>query len=71
MTVTASDGSDIEHIEAGWLNIHSGETYDVYIEADQPTGKYWIRGETTDTYIPAGQTVRDFKLACQCMGYME
>ena len=44
----ASDGSDITPVEADYVVVHTGERYDVYIEANQPVDNYWVRVEFVD-----------------------
>ncbi|XP_052779171.1 uncharacterized protein LOC128216597 [Mya arenaria] len=46
ITVIASDGYDIEQVEAESFIINPGERYDFILTADQEVGNYWIRGIT-------------------------
>lgn len=44
MTVIASDGYDLDPVEAESFVINPGERFDFEITADQTVGNYWIRG---------------------------
>lgn len=50
--VIASDGHDLETQKAESVIIASGERYDFWIEANDPSalGSYWIRAETLERY---------------------
>lgn len=57
--VIASDGNAVTTTTGTHLVVASGETYDVYIKADDSdgSGNYWIRGETLE-YMDADDKVR-------------
>ncbi|XP_076059257.1 uncharacterized protein LOC143035926 [Oratosquilla oratoria] len=38
-----SDGADLKPVQGDSIMIHSGERWDLVVEANQPIGNYWIR----------------------------
>ncbi|XP_060566453.1 uncharacterized protein LOC132725369 [Ruditapes philippinarum] len=52
MTVIASDGYDLEPVEAESFVINPGERFDFEITANNDVGNYWIRGETLQKDTP-------------------
>ncbi|XP_045182606.2 uncharacterized protein LOC123541253 [Mercenaria mercenaria] len=46
LKVVATDGNDIEPITADFVIMHSGERFDIVIEASEAVGNYWIRADT-------------------------
>ena len=50
LKVVAADGSDIEPIVVDSVILHSGERFDIIIEANQAVDNYWIRAETLEKY---------------------
>lgn len=48
MTVVASDGYDIDPWVVESFIIQPGERYDFILDANQPIGNYWIRGESLE-----------------------
>jgi hypothetical protein len=45
---SAVDGFDITPVVAESFIITPGERYNFIIDASQPVGNYWVRGETLD-----------------------
>lgn len=50
----ASDGLYFEPIEVDYIIIHTGETYDFLLEANQTDSNFWIRAETLEVNLPIG-----------------
>ena len=48
----ASDGEYFEPTEVDYIIIHTGETYDFLLEANQPDTNFWIRAETLEVLPP-------------------
>ena len=48
LTMVAVDGFDITPVVAESFIIAPGERYDFILDASQPVGNYWVRGETLD-----------------------
>ena len=46
LKVMATDGYLVEPVEVDYVALHSGERYDVLVEANQPLGNFWIKAET-------------------------
>ena len=46
LKVVSSDGNKMVPVMASSVIVHSGERYDIIVEADQPVDNYWIRAET-------------------------
>ena len=48
----ASDGEYFEPTEVDYMIIHTGETYDFLLEANQTDSNFWIRAETLEAPTP-------------------
>ncbi len=46
LAIISSDGYDVIPIQVDAFQLHPGETMDVEVVADQPSGKYWLRAQT-------------------------
>ena len=74
--VIASDGFDIEPIDAESVILHNGERYDIELTADQPVDNYWIRAQTLEDgvvhtayailryNVSSAEDPTSFKLSC-------
>ncbi|XP_064606091.1 uncharacterized protein LOC135470972 [Liolophura sinensis] len=51
ITVVASDGYDLEPMTVESFVINPGERFDFILNATQPVGNYWIRGETLEVEV--------------------
>ncbi len=52
LCVIATDGHFIRPVDVDYLIVHSGERYDVILEANQEVRNYWIRAETLEVLPP-------------------